>query len=185
MKLTAFIPAKSNSRRLPNKNFRYFFGKTFTNQRIDETKKAELFYNILVSGNTNRPEYLLKDDVKIEEVLKYHIDNMDIEKDVDYICVIYPCAYAVTAEHLVKSFKAMLDKEKEYCYSCGMLNSTDSGTDNGGFYWVKTNAFLRDNLFLHKDALRYELPQVDINTFEDFLAAKVHVYNYHKERFLK
>lgn len=182
VKLAAFIPAKSNSKRLENKNYKYFFGKPIIEWVKNEVKKSEMFNEFLISKDINRPKALCEDGVIVEDVLSYHIEKGDIKAD--YICVIYPCAYVVTAEHLINSFLKMRDAGKDYCYSYGMLNG-DYEMDAGGFYWCKTNAFLRDNIFIHKDALRYELPMIDINTFEDFLGAKLDVCYNHRERFLK
>lgn len=195
MKLTAFIPTKKFSRRLHKKNYHLFFGRPINEWILEEVKKAEIFNSILVSSNENRPREFLADDVKIEKVLKYHIDNWEIPMNpLDYICVIYPCAYAVTAEHLISSLSKMLKEKKEYCYSYGVLNKGgDYQLDNGGFYWVKAEAFIRDNTFvpplrkeetvIHTDAIRYELPQVDINVFEDFLEAKLHAMTLSCKRF--
>ena len=151
----------------------------------EEAEKAEIFDCIFLSNQANRPPELCKDGAKVEDVLKYHLEHKDF--DADYICVIYPCAYGIRAEDIIKGFLQMIRNNREYCYSIGMVNSNamDQTIDNGGFYWVKKEAFLRDVTFINKDAVKYETYQVDINTIEDFMEAKLDVYKKYRKRFIK
>lgn len=164
MKLIAILPARSSSHRLPEKNFKPFFGRPIFWWPLLECMKSEIFGKIVISIDMQReklpfmPQWL-KQNVEIFERQnpQYEHTVNDVVNEVlqaypsDNYYIIYPTAYAITAEHLLKGYGK---------YSFGMLNG-DYKLDNGGFYY--------------KDAKEgYEMPMVDINTMEDFIQAKLH-----------
>lgn len=95
------------------------------------------------------------------------------KSEYDYLCVIYPTAYAVTWTSLCSSLSLMIKKNALYCYSYGMVNGKYK-LDNGGFYWVKVSEFLKSKTVFNPKGVGYELPMVDINTIQDFADAKLH-----------
>ena len=197
MRLIAVSPARVNSRRLPNKNFRQFFGRPIIEWVIDEVKKSELFDKIVVStddvniANWNKeyneqqklfnvylrqnPKYEQTVDDVCLEVLKEcsEYDWINNYSFYDYLCCIYPCAYAVTWQDLCKSFKNMIEGKHAYCFSVGMLNGKH-GMDNGGFYWARINEFLKTKNLTGYGGLSYKCEQIDINNIVDFAEAKLH-----------
>lgn len=185
----AIIPARVGSKRLPNKNFKMFFGKPLIAWVIDEISKSGLFHKIVVSTDADKkslqgcylggwmsnagvevyrrlkPSYKQTVDDIIYECL-LHYDNQ-----YDNICCVYATAYAVTKEHLTKGFG---------CYSYGMLNG-DFEIDNGGFYWSKVKEFMQTKkIHLSK---KYLMPMVDINTRKDFIQARHHAFSLEGGRF--
>ena len=188
VKLIAIILARVNSRRLPNKNFRQFFGRPIIEWVIDEVKKSELFDKIVVSTddvnivnwNKKYNEQQKLFNVYLRQNPKYEqtVDDVCLEvlqeyPDYNYLCCIYPTAYAVTWQDLCKSFKNMIEGKHAYCFSVGMLNGK-YGMDNGGFYWARINEFLKTKNLTGYGGLSYELPMVDINDIQDFAEAKLH-----------
>lgn len=171
MKLLAVIPARVNSRRLFGKNFRQFFGKPIISWAIDEAVKSEIFDKIVISTDYNgqiddydvtvekRNIALCSDTATVDEVC---LDVLSRYQGYDYMCCIYPTAYAVMWEDLLKGFG---------CYSYGMLNGKYN-SDNGGFYWCKVEDFLRTKKIPMQKP--YKMEMVDINTIEDFMQAKIH-----------
>ena len=66
--IVAFIPAKTNSKRLINKNFKKFYNKPLIYWTISEAKKTKLFNNIIVSTEDYKKfNYLRKQGVEIHE----------------------------------------------------------------------------------------------------------------------
>lgn len=186
MKLIAVVPAKKHSRRLENKNFKFFFGKPIIYWVVEEIYKSELFDKVIVSTDVgenyprcdaeyyNRPEHLCSDTATVDEVC---LDVLEKYTGYDYMCVLYPTAYAVRWNDLCDSFICMSSNPiYRNLYSTGMLNSTKHSyktDDNAGFYWVKINEFLISKKLI-MDGWKYTMKQVDINDIEDFAQAKLH-----------
>lgn len=183
MTILAVIPAKSHSRRLPNKNFRRFFGKPIIDWVIKEAVLATsvLFDKIVVSTDKTkfrnglvdiliRPQSLCSDTATVDEVC---LHALTFYPDYDYLCCIYPTAYAVTAEDLILSYHTMVVYDGNSCYSYGMVNG-EYEADNGGFYWVKVNTFLQIKKLMNDRGVRYKMEQIDINTPKDLALARRH-----------
>jgi len=157
--MIAIIPARATSKRLPNKNFKQFFGRAIIDWALNEALKSEIFDRVVISTDTQEIPKSDAFDVYVRKNPTYEQTVDDVVKEVvdhykaDDYCVIYPTAYAVTAEHLLKGYGK---------FSFGMLNG-EYKLDNGGFYY-------KGDLFLQG----YEMPMVDINTMEDFIKAKLH-----------
>jgi pseudaminic acid cytidylyltransferase len=89
----AIIPARSGSKRIKNKNFKYFFGKPIINYSIDLAIESKLFDTIHVSTDSEeylkkisnkkidtsfkRPKYLSLDSTPLLDVIKYTINKYD------------------------------------------------------------------------------------------------------------
>lgn len=187
MKLIAIIPARTGSKRLPNKNFRLFFSRFIVDWVAKEIDKSELFDKQIIS--TDKPERfkhymsnwdiierrseLCSDTATVDEVC---LDVLEKYPGYDYLCCVYPTAYAVTWQDLCKSFSYMLKQRLDACCSFRMLNEEyECLPDNGGFYWIKVDRFLEcKKLVGGIGHLGYYLPMVDINTIQDFAEAKIH-----------
>ncbi len=187
MKLIAIIPARTISKRLPNKNFKEFFGRPIIKWVIDEIEKSELFDDVTVSTDLDIEfkacqQYIFKGNYYLHKrknpTYEQTVDDVCLEvlkeyPDHDYMCVIYPCAYAVTWQDLCKSFKGMIEGKHAYCFSVGMLNGKPE-MDNGGFYWSRINEFLKTKNLTGYGGLSYKCEQIDINNIVDFAKAKLH-----------
>jgi len=191
MKLIAIIPARRGSKRLEGKNFRNFFGRPIIEWVLDEIYKSELFDKIVITTDNSefkplrmqygnyiysrddiyeRPEKLCEYETTVDEVC---LDVLKTYKNYDYLCCIYPTAYAVTWKDLCSAFDKMINHDTVSCYSYGMLNG-EYDADNGGFYFSQIKHFLQYKQLVSISNFRYELPMIDINTLKDFAEAKIH-----------
>ena len=197
MKLIAIIPARTDSKRLPNKNFKKFFGEPIIEWVLEEIVKSELFDTIVVSLNNEDKKENYNDiwyqkrniipHIRGNPVYEQTLDEVCLDvieryPRYDYVCVVYPTAYAVTWQSLCRSFSSMIKQGSDASCSFGMLNGSDYNLDNGGFYWIKVDRFLECKTLM-PIYLGYELPMVDINTIEDFANAKLHALTLEGERF--
>ena len=180
MKLIAIIPARSTSKRLPNKNFRKFYGRRMIEWVLDEVKKSEIFDKIIVSTDTafiydgvevrKRSGDVAEYDMTVDDVC---LDLLNKGNDWSYVCVIYPTAYVITWDYICQSFALMIEKNKDFYYSHNMLNGSYN-LDNGGFYWCKVASFLKEKTVMGENQGQVDIPMVDINTLQDFCEAKLH-----------
>jgi len=170
MKMIAIVPARTSSKRLPNKNFKDFFGTPIIEWVLDEIQKSELFDKIVVSTDI---------DVEYDNVVALKRQNATYEQTVDDICLevleeypdydiaccVYPTAYAVSADDLLKSCVTMTGAN----FCC----SEEDGVDNGGFYWARVSEFLEQKTLMGTRKVSYKHKQVDIDTVHDFARAKI------------
>lgn len=203
-KILAIIPARISSRRLQGKNFIDWFGRPIIESVVEEAEKSELFDKIVISTDFSMKHLGCLEQYKFRrrnpEVLKYEstVDDVCLEvvnyekeqgKEYEYICCIYPTAYAVKAVDIKSSWNQMhitcLHPDSPptietipFCCAFGMLNSKvhnlEYSCDNGGFYWAEVDEFLKQGILMGKEITRYEIPMVDINTYEDYIDAMAH-----------
>ena len=88
MKRLLIIPAKSNSRRVKNKNFKFFFGKPIIEYSLQIAKQSKLFDKIHVSTESKRIVKKLEKKIKIEflrnkKLTKNNVGVLDVLKE-DY-----------------------------------------------------------------------------------------------------
>ena len=88
MKRILIIPAKSNSRRVKNKNFKFFFGKPIIEYSLQIAKQSKLFDKIHVSTESKRIVKKLEKKIKIEflrnnKLTKNNVSVLDVLKE-DY-----------------------------------------------------------------------------------------------------
>lgn len=129
MKKIAIIPARSGSKRIPQKNIKYFFGKPIIAYAIESALKSGLYDEVMVSTDSeeiaevareygakvpfirsadNSNDFATTVDVLIE-VLDWYKD-MDLQ--FDFATCIYACAPFVNAKVLQDSFEMLI---KENC----------------------------------------------------------------------
>ena len=130
----AIIPAKSNSRRVPNKNILKFFGKEMIYYSISQALKSKLFDKIIVSTDSKkiskiskkygakiyfkRPKNLSDQNTGIVQVLKHSIKWLlrnNIRPNV--ICCIFPTAPLIQSKDLIKAFKIFKKKKPDFLIS--------------------------------------------------------------------
>lgn len=193
--MIAIIPARSTSKRLPNKNFKEFFGKPMISWVLDEIRKSEIFDEIVVSTDVDFNIYRDINGVSINGIFAsgiipfkrktplYEDTVDDVCMEVleqypghEYLMVIYPTAYAVTWKDICQLYRE--SKYKANFWTWGTLNA-QYNIDNGGLYLAHTETYLNDRVLVPKDIFgktQYgiEVPQVDINTLQDFCYAKIH-----------
>ena len=124
MNNVCLIPARNKSKRIPNKNFKKFFGQPIIQYSIETAEKSKLFDKIYIAIDTNsawayfkpwsniklyiRDPKNSRDKSTLFDLVKEMHDNGTIAK-CDTCCLLYPCAPFTTIEHL-KAGLARLEK---------------------------------------------------------------------------
>lgn len=122
----AIIPARGGSKRIPQKNVRFFAGKPIIAYSIQAAKESGLFDRIIVSTESaevaqvaqawgaevpfRRPEHLATDYVNISEVLLHAVEWAKANGGCDYFCCIYSTAPFLQPEFLRRGLEEMQKK---------------------------------------------------------------------------
>lgn len=178
------IPARSGSRRIPNKNMRPFFGKPIIDYAIEAAISSNIFDSIFVSTDSHQigsycqdkfreVNFLLRDpayagdEVGTQEVMSRHLKNFDHHGTA---CCIYPCVPLLYYGDLIVSYE-WLDEQTDYVFSVGENPLHDAGQ----WYWGKSTAFREKKELLGRRTKVYPIPSqrdCDINTPEDWHRAE-------------
>jgi len=123
----AIIPARSGSKRIPNKNIKSFLGKPIIAYSIQTAIESKLFDEVMVSTDCeeiakiaisfgakvpfyrtkkNASDYATTLDVLNEVINQYKINGYDY----DYGCCLYSTAPFITPNHLKEALKNLIDK---------------------------------------------------------------------------
>ena len=119
-----FIPAKSNSTRLKNKNTKVLGGKPLLARVIETAKKSKIFKgNIYLSTDCEniseiaknfnakvpqlRPKYLTQDPYGVKDVLLDFLDKNNHLKLFKYVAIILPTAPLIIKDDIQNAFKLM------------------------------------------------------------------------------
>lgn len=140
MKVACFIPIKTNSERVPGKNFRVLNQKKLYEYIIENTLAAECFDDVYVDTNSEEiMEYAEKQGIKIipriaklaensangNDLLVYHQKKY---ADYDYYVQAFATAPYLQPYTIKKCINTMVQSE-EY-------DSCFTAVQNNGFYWV-------------------------------------------------
>ena len=122
-KILAIIPARSGSKRLPNKNILNLEGKPLIAWTIEEAKKSKYIDKIVVSTDSEqiaeisrqygaeipflRPAELAQDTTSSIDVIKYCLEN--IKENFDYLMLLQPTSPLRTSEDIDNAIN-MLDE---------------------------------------------------------------------------
>lgn len=143
MKTACFIPIKSNSERVPGKNFRMVNGKKLYQYICEHVKQAEAFDDIYVDTNSEeiasyatdqgfriierKPE-LAQNTANGNDLLVYHYQQFP---QYDYYFQAFATSPYLQPE-TIKSCVEKLTSSEEY-------DSCFTATENHGFYWMENN----------------------------------------------
>ena len=154
----AVIPARSGSKRCPNKNFRQYLGKSLIGWAVDAAKASRYIDTVKLSLDADRPPELCTDEASCEDVVRYH----QAQTPHDWLVLLQPTSPNRTTEDI------------DACIERAQLGhgciSTYMGKTNGAVY-VATKEWLSDHDFGHMGLLKYEMEEshsLDINEPEDF-----------------
>tara|TARA_B100000029_G_scaffold481282_1_gene530206 strand:+ start:1122 stop:1805 length:684 start_codon:yes stop_codon:yes gene_type:complete len=132
----AIIPARSGSKRIPNKNIKFFFGKPIMSYSIDLAIKSKIFDKVIVSTDSSkikkiaerngaevpfiRPKYLSNDSIGADEVVRHAI-RWYVSKGINLknICCIYPTSPLLKKKYLVEGYKKLKSKKWNFVFSAG------------------------------------------------------------------
>ena len=134
-KIICIIPARSGSKRIPNKNIIKFYGKPIILYAIKKTLKTKLFKQIYVSTDSSkikkiaenfganvpfiRSRKLSGDKVPIKDVIVNFLQKLTIVKNnIDFHCVVFPMTPLLDPNDLVKAYKRLKKNLKADGISC-------------------------------------------------------------------
>jgi len=120
----AIIPARSGSKRIPNKNIKLFVGRPIISYSIKAAQNTNLFDKIIVSTDSQeiarvskefgaevpfiRPANLADDYTGTDAVILhglYWLINRGVK--IEYICCIYPAAPLIQSEYIRIAYKLL------------------------------------------------------------------------------
>lgn len=119
--MVAFIPARTQSKRIPNKNVRDFYSQPIINYTIQAALESKLFDKIVIStdnvdllfANVNwiddiiqiieRSEELSGDGVILYDTLIDYLNKSNYQDKL--VCLLYPCAPFITSERLIEGYQ--------------------------------------------------------------------------------
>ena len=126
-KKIAIIPARSGSKRIPNKNIKLFLGEPIISYVIKTAIESDLFDEVMVSTDSeeiakiaidygakvpffrtekNATDYASTIDVLIEVIKEYK----KIDSHYNYGCCLYSTAPFITINQLKKAYKILINK---------------------------------------------------------------------------
>ena len=117
MKRLAIIPARGDSKRIPNKNIKKFCGQPMLSYPIQAAAKAGIFDTIHISTDSQdiaqvaskfgflpefmRPKYLSGDNISIMQCLKYVVEKYEsLGKKFDTVAMLYATSPLIDPEDL-------------------------------------------------------------------------------------
>lgn len=134
----AIIPARSGSKRIPNKSIKLFFGKPIIYYSIMAIKKTKLFDRVIVSTDSNkiakiaksygaevpfiRSKKLASDLVPISKVMKDAINRLDNLINFEDVCCIFPASPLIDSESIKKGYKLFKKKNLNYVFAASKFD---------------------------------------------------------------
>ena len=128
MKL-ALIPAKKDSKRLPNKNFKKFCGTPMIELILNEIKKTKYFDKIVVSTDklnlknktfyedieiSLRPKHLTHNKIGLIDIVKYvYQQNLNNNIVIDQLWLFLPCSPLIFKKDILRAIK-VFNKNKKF-----------------------------------------------------------------------
>lgn len=143
MKSACFIPIKSNSERVPGKNFRYLNGKKLYQYICEHVKEANVFDEVFVDTNSEEiAQYAQEDGFHVieraEELAKNTANGNDLLvhhgklfPDFDYYFQLFATAPYLQPESIRKCVNQLINSE-EY-------DSCFTAIKHQGFFWLDDN----------------------------------------------
>jgi len=133
-KKIAIIPARSGSKRIPNKNIKLFLGEPIISYVIKTAIESDLFDEVMVSTDSeeiakiaiecgakvpffrtekNATDYASTIDVLIEVIKEYK----KIDSHYNYGCCLYSTAPFITINQLKKAYKILINKSYDTVFT--------------------------------------------------------------------
>lgn len=167
----AVIPARSGSKRLPNKNFREFLGYPLFRWTIDQVRISGCIDDFVVTTDREeiqstkvipRPPMLATDKASTVDTVIHAVWEYNLRYNIipDLIVLLQPTGVARTREMISTCIR------KKHCYTA------TNGKPNGGVYVVPWKVLEKTRQFGGKPI---ERPCIDIDTLKDFKKAEEEV----------
>ena len=137
----AIIPARSGSKRIPNKNIKDFKGLPIIAQTLKIVINSRLFDKVIVSTDCKkiakiskkykaevpfiRPKIISGDYTSTQEVIKHCINWLRAKKVFPkFVCCIYPTAVFTNSNDLTNGYKKIKTNKWDYVFSGGKYYSS-------------------------------------------------------------
>lgn len=166
----ALIPAKLNSSRLKNKNFKLFQGKPMIYWSIKSARASNLFDKIVVSTDSKamenkllnlgvavfiRPKKLSQERIGIRDVVVNFLKSFNSNTKIDYLCCIFPCAPLLLSSDIKEGFRKVKNKKNKFIFTASNFShpieksfkiKNNKINMNFGKKYLKTSSkFLKDS----------------------------------------
>lgn len=140
MRTACFIPIKSNSERVPGKNFRVLNGKKLYEYICEHVKEANVFDEVFIDTNSEEiAEYAVKNGFHVierkEELARNTANGNDLlvhhytlYPEFDYYFQLFATAPYLTPTSIQNCVNALMQSET--------YDSCFTATENHGFYWL-------------------------------------------------
>lgn len=143
MKIVAFIPIKSNSERVPGKNFRILCGKPLYQYIIEHAIQANCFDDIIVDTNSDeiknfceqkkikwieRKEELTRNTANGNDLLNYHFS---VFPNYDFYFQLFATAPFLQPQTISKAVNNLIN--------CSKYDSTFTALEEYSFFWHGNN----------------------------------------------
>lgn len=183
------IPARGNSKRIPLKNIKEFYGKPIIAYSIEAAIKARLFDRVVVSTDSKeiaevaakygaeiliRPDALADDITGTFDVVRHALACYSAEY-YKYICCIYATAPMISVEDIIDGYHYINvpSHDIDHVVSIGYPNLRDAAQ----FYWSYAQAVWDNDTYFSRDAvtqcIKIDARRVmDINTLDDWSKAE-------------
>lgn len=140
MRTACFIPIKSNSERVPGKNFRVLNGKKLYEYICEHVKEANVFDEVFIDTNSEeiaqyalqqgfhvieRKEELARNTANGNDLLVHHYT---LYPEFDYYFQLFATAPYLTPTSIQNCVNALMQSET--------YDSCFTATENHGFYWL-------------------------------------------------
>lgn len=133
MKVSAFVPLKLNSRRLPNKNFLRLGNRPLASHIFESLLEVDLIESVFCYTSQPqvmrllpdrlellmRPKYLDGDEVKANELFHYAVDNIDA----DIIVLCHATGPFIKPESIQKGLEAVLSGKYDCAFAAQELKT--------------------------------------------------------------
>ena len=223
----AIIPARGGSKRIPRKNIKDFLGKPIISYSIDAALNSGLFDEVMVSTDDeeikrvakrfgasvpfvrsaeNSNDYATTIDVLLEVYNTY----LNMGKQFDKICCIYPCAPFVTSQQLESAFELLKTCEAATVFPIikyghpiqrallkndGFVSMADEKNltvrtqdlepryhDAGQFYWLTTASLIEDKKLITARTAGIEIDELQAHDIDSELDWKLAELKYNLVR---
>ncbi len=128
MKIVAIIPARGNSKRIPNKNLLKVNNNHILKIVFRNLKKMSIFTDIVLTTDSkkikklgvktgydfviDRPYNLSKDNTPSNFAIKHAINFLEKKIEFTHVCCVYPMAILFKKKHLISAFKILKKKNE-------------------------------------------------------------------------
>ena len=183
MEILALIPARSGSKRLPNKNNMLFKGTPMITLPIEQARDSKyITRTVVVTDDSvsasiarqyhceiiNEPQYLAKDDVAMKEVVKWTLEHLQKYESYKpyYFILLQPSSPLRTVEDIDSAIKLMIDKDAD------SVDSRCKGKQNGAIYICKPHILTGYDMdFIGHHHYTFDMAEdrsADVDTLKDF-----------------